>query len=204
MWSFFVAVSFGDPVQVVGAVLDLRQPEGDALQGGAVRAGFRQEEGGLLGVGEHELDVLVGLQLDDPLEVVDHIAGALQFLHHHGPGGQLGQVDGAVHPGGQLLRPPAPIHRREFELCVGDGLTEVGAVHLDEVHSGLQIVEKHQFLGGRLARFQLDLLGGGGDDVGVVAGHLFHQIGAGIEVEQLDHTAFRRGLGVEQLGVLID
>ena len=125
------ALAVGDAVQVVTPVLDPGQPEGDALQGCAVRTGFRQEEVGLLGVGEHELDVLVGLQLNDALEVVDHIAGALQFLHHHCAGGQLGQVDGSVRQRSHFDRPPAPVHRRKLELCIGDGLGQICAVHLD-------------------------------------------------------------------------
>ena len=69
-------------VQVAGAVRDLRQPEGDALQGGAVRADFLEQQLGQLGVGEHELGRLVGLQLDDPLGVVNHIARTGQLRYH--------------------------------------------------------------------------------------------------------------------------
>ena len=74
--------SIGGAVQVAAAVRDLCQPEGDALQGGAVRADFLEQQLGQLGVGEHELGRLVGFQLNDALGVVNHIARTGQLRYH--------------------------------------------------------------------------------------------------------------------------
>lgn len=70
--------------------------------------------------------------MDDALGVVDHIARTIQFSHDIGGiGGELGEVDGPILRGSVFLRPPGTVHRLKAELRVGDGLGEVGAVHLD-------------------------------------------------------------------------
>ena len=55
------AILVGGPVQVAAAVLNLRQPEGYALQGSAVRTGFQKEQIGLFAVCKDELRRFVRL-----------------------------------------------------------------------------------------------------------------------------------------------
>ena len=64
------------PVEVMGAVLHPGDAEGDALQGSAVRALFNEMEAGPDAVGEHELSILILVQLNDPLSLIHDIAGA--------------------------------------------------------------------------------------------------------------------------------
>ena len=70
--------------------------------------------------------------------------------------------------------------------------------------TGPEVIEKHQLLSGRLARFQLDLLGCGVHDVRVANRHLFYQIGARFQVIEVDLSALRRGFGIKQFSVLVD
>ena len=135
-------VLIGGAVQVVGAILDFGDAEGYPGQPGTVRAQLDEVQRGLDGVGEHKAGRLVGLQLDDPLGLVDDVAGALQLGDHIGPGGQLGQVDLSVLVGGELRRAPGTVHGLNPELGVGDHLGRVGAVHFDQPDPGFQIVEK--------------------------------------------------------------
>ena len=136
------AVLIGGAIQVPAAVLNFGDAEGHAGQPGAVRAQFDEVQGGLDGVGEHEPGCLVGLQLDNPLGLVDDVSGALQFSDHIGAGGQLGQVDLSVLVGGELRRAPGTVHGLNPELGVRDHLGWIRAVHLDQPDPGFQIVEK--------------------------------------------------------------
>ena len=119
-------------VQIPGAVLDFGETIGDAAQGLTIRTLLIQMETGQLAIGEHELRLFAAIQMDDALGVVDHIARTIQFSHDIGGiGGELGEVDGPILRGSVFLRPPGTVHRLKAELRVGDGLGEVGAVHLD-------------------------------------------------------------------------
>ena len=139
-------------------------------------------ESGELGVGEHELRVLVGFQLDDALGLVNDIAGALQLQHLISAGQQLGQVDLAVLVGGKLLGAKGAIHSPDAEFDVGDGLGEVGAVHLDEVDAGFYVVEEQQLLDA-IPGVELHLLGGSIQNQPVITSiYLEGAIGAGLSV----------------------
>ena len=103
------------------AILNAGQAVRHPGQRGAVRTQFRQGERGEFAVGEYKFRVLIGVQMDDALGVVDHIAGTLQFRDHHCACGEFGQVDGPVLQGGIFHRPPGAVHRLKRELGVGDG-----------------------------------------------------------------------------------
>ena len=63
----------GGAVQVMGAILDLGDAERNACQRRAVCAQLYQTQGGLDAVGEYKLTCLPGLQVNDPLGVIDDI-----------------------------------------------------------------------------------------------------------------------------------
>ena len=136
----------GGAVQVMSAVLHLGQPEGDARQGGAVRAGLGQGEGGQLAVGEHKFRIFVGVQVDDPLGVINHIARTLQFCHHISAHRELAEVNGSILRGRIFLGAPGTVYRFNPEPGVGDWFGEVGAVHLRQMDARFQVVEENQFL----------------------------------------------------------
>lgn len=178
------AVRPGGAVQIPGAVLDPGQPVGDAAQRLAVRTLLIQMETGQLGIGEHELRLLIPVQVDDALSVIHHIAGALQFRYHISTHGELGQVDGPVLRSGVFLRPPGAVYRLDAEAGVGDGLGEVGAVHLDEVDAGQAVIEENQVLDA-VPGLQLHFLGGGIQHMVVSAGVPFlHAVSTGFTVCQ--------------------
>ena len=64
-------------------------PEGHPGQRGAVSAQLDEDEGGPGMVGENELRVLIGIELDNALGVVDDIARTALFSHHIGACGEL-------------------------------------------------------------------------------------------------------------------
>ena len=133
-------------------------------------------------ISKYKLRVLVGFQLNDALGVVDHIAGAVQLCYHRRARRQLGQVDGPVLQRGHLHRAPAPVYRLQLEPCVGDGLGEVGAVHLDEVDAGFYVVEEQQLLDA-IPGVELHLLGGSIQNQPVITSiYLEGAIGAGLSV----------------------
>ena len=138
-----LAVFIGGAVQIAASVLNLGNAEGDASQRGAVRAGFDQLEGWLLGVGKDKLSGIIGPKVNNPLGVVDHISLTLQLGHHIGAGGQVAQVDFSVGIRGELLGTVAPIHCPDLKHRAGDGLGGIGAVHLDQLHTGLHVVEEN-------------------------------------------------------------
>lgn len=79
----------GGAVQIVGAILDLRDPERDPGQPGTVTAQLDELEGGLDVVGENELGVLIGLQLNDALGLVDDVAITGLFSYYIRPAGSM-------------------------------------------------------------------------------------------------------------------
>ena len=195
------AVLIGGAVQIPAAVFNFSDTEGHAGQPGTVRAQLDEVQGGFHRVGEHEPGRLVGLQLDDPLGLVDDVAGAFQLGDHIGPGGQLGQVDLSVLVGGELRRAPGTVHRLNAEPGVGDHLGRVGAVHLDQPDSGLLVVEEVQLLDA-VPGLQLDLLGGGVQHMAAVPGvHLLHPVGARLAVRQGDLAQGVRLIVPQQLPV---
>ena len=119
-----------------------------------------QMETGQLGIGEHELRLLIPVQVDNALGVVHHIAGTLQLRHHISTHGELAEVDGPVLGRGVLLRPPGAVHRLDTEAGVGDGLAQIGAVHLDEMDAGQAVIEENQFFDA-VPGLQLHFLGCG-------------------------------------------
>ena len=195
------AVRVGGLVHIAGAVLHIGDAVGHAFQGLAVRAMLGQLKPGQPSVGEHELPCLVAVQMDEPLGLVHHIAGALQLHHLVAAHGELGEVDGAVSPGGQLHGAVITLDGAEAELGVGDGLGEVGGVYLDQMEAGKPLVEEGQ-LPHPIPGVKLHLLGGGDEDVGVVAGvGLRGLVGAGVNVGQQDlalgvGTVLAQGNGV--------
>ena len=195
------AIRPGGAVQVPGAILNFGQPVGDAAQGCTVRALLMQMETGQLGIGEHELRLLIPVQVDNALGVVHHIAGTLQLRHHISTHGELAEVDGPVLGRGVLLRPPGAVHRLDTEAGVGDGLAQIGAVHLDEMDAGQAVIEENQFFDA-VPGLQLHFLGCGVQHMAVSAGVPFlHAVGAGSTVCQQDLTELVRSEDAQILGV---
>ena len=146
--------------------------------------------------------LLAAVQVDDALGVVHDIAGALQFRHDVGGiGGELAQVDGPVLGSGVLLRPPGAVHRLDTEAGVGDGLGEVGAVHLDEMDAGQAVIEENQLFD-TVPGLQLHFLGGGVQHMAVPACVPFlGPVGAGRAVCQQDLAELVRLEDTQALGV---
>ena len=166
------------------SVLDFSDTEMNIFQAAPVRAGLDDLQGGLDGVGEYELCVLVGVKLDDTLGLVDDIALTGFLRHHIRAGGQLGKVNFAVLVGGKFLGAVITSHGLNFKNCVGNDLAGIGAVHLDEPHTGLYIVEEQQLLDA-ITSGQLHLLRRGVKDMSVTASiHLHSTVGAGGSVGQ--------------------
>ena len=186
------ALLVGCAVKIMRSILDLGDTEMNIFQAAPVRAGLNDLQRGLDGVGEYELCVLVGVKLDDTLGLVDDIALTGFFRHHISAGGELGEVDLAVLVGYKFLRAVVALDGLNFKNCIGNDLAGVGAVYLDEPHTGLYIVEEQQFLDAVSGR-QLHLLRCGVEDVAIAAGiHLHGTVGAGGSIGQEDFTKLVR------------
>ena len=187
-----LALLVGGAVEVVRSVLNFCDAEMNIFQAATVCAGLNDLQRGLDGVGEYELCVLVGVKLDDTLGLVDDIALTGFFRHHIRAGGELGEVDLAVLVGGKFLGAVITSHGLNFKDCVGNDLAGIGAVHFDEAHTGLHIIEEQQLLDAIAGR-QLHLLRRGVEDVAVAAGiHLHGAVGAGGGIGQENFTKLVR------------
>ena len=141
----------GDAVKIVGAVLDFSDPKMHPAQPGAVRTGLDKPQGGLGGVGENKVGVLVRVDLHHPHSVIHEVAvRGLQLPHFISAGGQLRQVDFSVQIGGKFLAIRAA-HQLELKSDVGQG-SHGDAVHLNQVDARFQRVEKDQLPRLRVAR----------------------------------------------------
>ena len=179
-----LALLVSGAVEIMRSVLNFSDTEMNIFQAAPVRAGLDDLQGGLDGVGEYELCVLVGVKLDDTLGLVDDIALTGFFRHHIRAGGELGEVDLAVPVGGKFLGAVVTSHGLNFKNCIGNDLAGIGAVYLDKPHTGLYIVEEQQFLDA-VPCGQLHLLRRGVEDVTIAAGvHLHGAVGAGGSVRQ--------------------
>ena len=181
------SLRIGDAVEIVRGVFNLRNPKGRARQVFAgVGVVFHDLNHGLFRVGEDKFRRGVGDQLNDAGAVVDEVALRHRHLGHGiRAGGQLREVDFAVHIGGKFLGPPCAVHRRDAELDIGNDLAQILGIHLDEVQPRLLVVIEQQLLHA-VAGFQLDLLRCGVGDVRVRPLDFLHHIGAGFRVVQHD------------------
>ena len=156
---------------------------------------------GQLGIGEHKLGLVTAVQVDDPLGIVYHIAGALQFRYYISAHGELGEVDGPVLGSGVLLRPEAAIHCLKTESGVGDRLGEVGTVYLDKMDAGQAVIEEHQVFDA-ISGLQLHLLGSGIQHMAVSACIPFlYPVGAGLAVGEEDLAKLVRLKDAQAFGV---
>ena len=179
-----LALCIGGTVQIVTAVLDFCNTEGDASQTGAVRTKLDDFNGGLNGIGEHKLCIFIGVQLNDALCLINDIAGAGLLRYHISTGRQLTQVDFAVFVCGELFGAVITGDGLDFKDSVGNDLAGVIAVHLHQAQAGFHIVEEQQFTDA-VSGSQLHLLRCGVQDVSIVAGvHLIGQISAGFQIGQ--------------------
>ena len=186
------ALLVGCAVKIMRSILDLGDTEMNIFQAAPVRAGLDDLQGGLDGIGEYELCVLVGIKLDDTLGLVDDIALTGFFRHHIRAGGELGEVDLAVLVGYKFLRAVVALDGLNFKNCIGNDLAGVGAVHFDKPYTGLHIVEEQQLLDA-ITSGQLHLLRRSVEDVAIAAGiHLHGAVGAGGSVGQEDFTKLVR------------
>ena len=71
---------------------------------------------------DNKLCVLVGVELDNALRLVDHIALTGFFRHHIRAGGQLGKVNFAVLIGGKFLGAVITDYGANFKNGVWDDL----------------------------------------------------------------------------------
>ena len=127
------AIGISGAVQVVAAILDLGDAESHPGQPGAIAAQFDELQRGLDMIGENELGVFIGLQINDTLGLVDHIAIAGFFGHYIGAGGEHGKVDLSIFVRPELLGAIGPLHRFDLEYSVGDYLGGIVGIHLDEL-----------------------------------------------------------------------
>ena len=167
-------------VQIIAAVLDLSQPEGNALQRCAVRALLDEQQRGQPGVGEHILGVHIGAKVDDALGVVHHIAGTGLLRDHIRARGEVlvGQVDLALGVGSELLRAVAAVHGLDLEDRVGNDFRGIGGIHLGEPQAGCPVIEEQQ-LPDTVPGLELHLLGRGvQDQAGIPCVHLHGPVSA--------------------------
>ena len=198
-----LSVIIGDAVKVVGAVLNAGDAEMNAAQPGAVRAGLDKPQRGLGGVGEHKVGVLVRVHLHHTDSIINQIAvRGLQLPDFIRAGGQLTEVNLAVHIGGELL-PVAAAHQLELKADIGQG-AHGHAVHLDKMDARFQGIEKDQLPRLRVAGLQFDLLGGAVHHMGVIRGNLFYKIGARFQVIEKNLAAGGGGVLPEQLAIVPD
>ena len=191
----------GGAVKIMCSVFDLGDTEMYIFQAATVCAGLNDLQRGLDGIGEYELCVLIGVKLDDTLGLVDDIALTGFFRHHIRASGQLGKVDLAVLVGGKFLGAVVTSHGLNFKNCVGDHLAGIGAVYLDEPHTGLHIIEEQQLLDAVAGR-QLHLLRRSVEDMPIAAGiHLHGTVGAGGSIGQKDFTKLVRAEFTERNAV---
>ena len=127
------AIGISGAVQVVAAILDLGDAESHPGQPGAIAAQLDELQRGLDMIGENELGVFIGLQINDTLGLVDHIAIAGFFGHYIGAGGEHGKVDLSIFVRPELLGAIGPLHRFDLEYSVGDYLGGIVGIHLDEL-----------------------------------------------------------------------
>ena len=127
-----LALGIGGAVEVMRTIFDFGNTECHTAQRGAVGAEFDEVETGLDGVGKYELAGLVGVQLNDPLGLVNDVAGAGFFGHHVGSRLQIAEIDLAVLIGGELLGAKAAVYGFYFKHSVGNDLGRIGRIHLDE------------------------------------------------------------------------
>ena len=132
----------GGAIQIVRAVLDFGDSEGHPSQPGAITAQLDELEGGLDVVGENELGVLIGLQLNDALGLVDDVAITGLFSYHIRPGREHGQVDFSVLVGPELLGAVGALHGFDLKDRVGDHLGGVIGIHLHQPQTGFDIIKK--------------------------------------------------------------
>ena len=186
------------------SVLDLGDTEMYIFQAATICAGLNDLQRGLDGVGENKLCVLVGVKLNNTLRLVDDIALTGFFRHHISAGGELGEVDLAVLVGGKFLGAVVTSHGLDFKNCIGDHLAGVGAVHLDEPHTGLHIIEEQQLLDAVTGR-QLHLLRRGVEDVTIASGiHLHGPVSAGSSIGDQNFAKFVSLIFTEGNGVTPD
>ena len=76
-----LTVLIGGTIQIVSAIFDLGNAEGYAFQSRTIGAELDQLQRGLDAVGEYELGILVGVQLNDALRFVNDVARAGQFSY---------------------------------------------------------------------------------------------------------------------------
>ena len=185
-----LTVLIGGTIQIVSAIFDLGNAEGYAFQSRTIGAELDQLQRGLDAVGEYELSILVGVQLNDALRFVNDVARAGQFSYHIGASRELAQVDLTVFVSSELLGAVVAGNRFDFKQDVGDDLGGVSAIYLHQTQAGLDVVEEHQFLDA-VASFQFYLLGSGVEDVTVIPGIHFHRsVGAGLYIGQQDLAEF--------------
>ena len=169
-------------------VLDFCNPEGNAAErGGIIAVQLHKGKGGALGIGENKLGRLIGVKLNDALCLVNDITGALLFGHNIGTHRQLAQVDFTVLIGGKLLGAVAAVHSLDLKDSIGNALSGICGIHLDQTHTRLQVIEEHQ-LPDAVSGLQLNLLRGGIHNVLVITLNFLHQIGAGLSIQQQNLT----------------
>ena len=193
----------GGAVQVMGAILDLGDAERNACQRRAVCAQLYQTQGGLDAVGEYKLPCLPGLQVDDPLGVIDDIAVGQLLGHTVGARLQLGKVDLTIFIRGELLRAELNAVPFDLEYHIGDHLAGVCRIHFHQVQTRLLVIEEHQ-LQNAVSGLQLDLLGHDVHYMLIIARHFFHPVGAWLQVSEEDFAqpvCFKRA---DQVVVFVD
>ena len=185
-------------------IFDLGDTEGHAFQSRTIGAELDDLQGGLDTVGEHELGILVGVQLNNALRFINDIARAEQFRYHIGTRRELAQVDLTVFIGSELFGTVVTRNGFNLKQDIGDDFRGIGTVHLHQSQAGLDVVEEHQLLDA-VTGFQLYFLGGGVEDMPITACIHFHgSIGAGLHVGQKDFTELIGAEGTQRNTVTPD
>ena len=124
-------------------------------------------------VGKYELRRTVWLELDDPLSVINDIAGAGLFCDDHSRRRELAQVDFAISVSRKLLRPITAVHRFDLKDRIGNPSGGIGRIDFHKPESWLQIIKEKQ-LPNTVSCPKFYLLGRGSKNVTVSAGIPFH------------------------------
>ena len=177
-----LTILVGGAIQIMCPVFDFRNSEGDALQRRTVRAELDELQGGLDGIGENKLGILVGVQLNDALGLINDIALTGFLRDHISACGKLAQVDLTIFIGSELLGAIITGYGFDLKDRIGNDLGGIGAIHLHKAQAGLDVIEEQQLLDA-VSGLQLHFLRGRVQNVAIAAGiHFYCAVSAGFYI----------------------
>ena len=196
-------VGVGDAIEVMSAILNLRNAEGCSGQALAIEAiQLDQAEAGHAGIGKDELCILITIDLNDTSGVINQVAfRCFQLSDLICTGLQGGQVNLTILIGHIFLGEGAT-HMLNAESRIGLRL-QCSAIQLHQMDAGLLVIEENQ-LQNTVRALQLNLLRIGIDDMLGVRCNFLCNIGTGLQISQQDLSELIGLEDAQRLGVAED